>query len=105
MLDRHPARYVAPLALAGAVAAIVLVVNRTQPAPKAGGTTATTATTTTTTVRTPHHRPRHKYYHVKSGDLLSTIARRYGMSTQAILELNPNLDPQTLQTGQRIRLR
>jgi LysM repeat protein len=103
MLDRHPARYVAPLALAGAIVAIVLVVNRSHPASPAGG--ATTTVPTTTTAQTQHHRPRHRFYRVKPGDLLSTIARKYGMSTQAILELNPNLDPQTLQAGQRIRLR
>jgi LysM repeat protein len=102
MLDRHPARYVAPLALAGAVAAILLVVNNSPSG--SSGSSATATTPTTTTVRT-HHRPRHRFYRVKPGDLLGTIASRYGMTTQALLELNPNLDPQTLQAGQRIRLR
>jgi LysM repeat protein len=103
MLDRSPARYVAPLALAGAAVAIVLVIKNSHPS-SGGGTTA--ATTTTTTVRTQHkHRPRHRFYVVKPGDLLSTIARKYGLSTQALEELNPKLDPQTLQAGQRVRLR
>jgi LysM repeat protein len=102
MLDRSPARFVAPLALAGAAVAIVLVIKNTNPS--SSGETTTTATTST--VRTQHkHRPRHRFYVVKPGDLLSTIARKYGLSTQALEELNPKLDPQTLQAGQRVRLR
>jgi LysM repeat protein len=102
MSDRSPARFVAPLALAGAALAIVLVVKSSRPHHSSG----TTATTTTTTVQTHHkHRPRHRYYVVKPGDLLSKIAAKYGLSTQALEELNPKLDPQTLQAGQRVRLR
>jgi LysM repeat protein len=102
MSDRSPARFVAPLALAGAALAVVLVVKSSHPHHSAG----TTATTTTTTVQTHHkHRPRHRFYVVKPGDLLSKIAQKYGLSTQALEELNPKLDPQTLQAGQRVRLR
>jgi LysM repeat protein len=102
MLDRSPARFVAPLALAGAAVAIVLVIKNSHPSSGGG----TTAATTTTTVPTQHkHRPRHRFYVVKPGDLLSTIAEKYGLSTQALEELNPKLDPQTLQAGQRVRLR
>jgi LysM repeat protein len=103
MSDRSPARFVAPLALAGAALAIVLVVKSSPPHHSA---TSTATTTVTTTVQTHHkHRPRHRYYVVKPGDLLSKIAQKYGLSTQALEELNPKLDPQTLQAGQRVRLR
>jgi hypothetical protein len=43
-------------------------------------------------------------YTVKSGDNLGTIARKNDTSIDRIQELNPQLDPQTLATGQRIKL-
>ena len=102
MLDRSPVRFVAPLALAGAVAAIVVVINHSHKSSVSGATTATTTTPVHTT-----HRRRHtpRFYTIKSGDLLSTIAQKTGVSTKTLEELNPNLDPQLLQTGQRIKLR
>ena len=104
MFDRSPARFVAPLALAGAVVAIVLVVKGAHP--RSSSSATSTTTTTTTPVRPHHHhRPRHRFYVVKPGDVLSAIAQRYGLTTREIQELNPNLDPQALQAGQRVRLR
>jgi hypothetical protein len=41
-----------------------------------------------------------KFYIVQPGDSLSTIAEEEGID-----QLNPNLDPQTLSTGQQVRLR
>ena len=43
-------------------------------------------------------------YTVRSGDTLSTIAGRYGLSTAAILALNPSLDPAVILRGQVLRL-
>jgi LysM repeat protein len=43
-------------------------------------------------------------YVVRSGDNLSTIATRLGISVETLQELNPTADPQNLVTGQRIRL-
>lgn len=103
MFDRSPARFVAPLALAGAVVAIVLVVKGARPGSSTGS--ATNATTTTPVHPRKHHRPRHRIYVVKPGDILSAIAQRYGLTTREIQELNPNLDPQALQAGQHVRLR
>ena len=45
-----------------------------------------------------------RYYTVRPGDSLSTIANRTGVPVGTLLELNPSLDPQALSTGQRIRL-
>ncbi len=46
-----------------------------------------------------------KFYVVRSGDTLSKIALRTKVSVAALQELNPNLNPTSLQTGQRIKLR
>ncbi len=43
-------------------------------------------------------------YVVQSGDLLSTIAQKCGVSVEAIVALNPTLDPNNIQVGQTILL-
>ena len=43
-------------------------------------------------------------YIVKSGDTLSSIAIKTGVSLARIQALNPKLDSQSLQTGQRVKL-
>ena len=49
--------------------------------------------------------PGDKYYFVQPGDSLSTIAEKEGIELDTLEQLNPNLDPQTLSAGQRVRLR
>ena len=41
-------------------------------------------------------------YTIVAGDTLSDIAESFGVTLDAILELNPDLDPDTLQIGQII---
>ena len=47
------------------------------------------------------------FYVVKPGDTLSTIAAKTGVSMTSLTALNPSLasSPNSLQTGQRLRLR
>jgi LysM repeat protein len=45
-----------------------------------------------------------KFYTVRSGDNLSTIAAKTGVPVDKLLELNPSLDPQGLVNGQRVKL-
>ena len=42
---------------------------------------------------------------VQSGDTLGAISLKTGIDVDTLLQLNPNLDPQTLLQGQRIALR
>jgi LysM repeat protein len=57
------------------------------------------------------HKHKHKdsgkstYYVVTSGDTLGAIAARTGVSLAVLERLNPNISPNALQTGQRLRLR
>jgi LysM repeat protein len=46
-----------------------------------------------------------KRYEVQEGDSLSSIAERFNLSVDEINELNPDVDPQALSTGERLRLR
>lgn len=44
-------------------------------------------------------------YVVKSGDTLGAIAQRTGVPIATLQQLNPNVDPQTLVSGQKLKLR
>jgi LysM repeat protein len=92
------ARILAPLALLAAAGAIYLVVDGTVDK-------ATTSDAKTTTVATVRKTPKHKYYVVKKGDVLSAIAAKNNVSIGWIQKLNSDLDPNTLRTGQRIKLK
>jgi LysM repeat protein len=46
-----------------------------------------------------------KTYKVKAGDTLGSIAEKTGIPVEKLQELNPNLDPQSLSTDQKIKLR
>ncbi len=59
-------------------------------------TTSTAPPTTTTTVG------RAVRYQVRSGDTLLVIARRFGVSTDAIVKANTILDPDRLTIGQTL---
>ena len=44
-------------------------------------------------------------YTVKVGDTLGSISETTGVPVQKLLDLNPDLDPQALVSGQKIKLR
>ena len=47
-----------------------------------------------------------RVYVVKPGDCcLSQIAERTGVDVDTLVELNPNLDPQAIHSGDRVKLR
>jgi hypothetical protein len=50
-------------------------------------------------------RPRSDTYTVKTGDTLAGIAEKVGVGVERLQELNPELDPQALVSGQKIKLR
>ena len=43
-------------------------------------------------------------YSVRSGDTLATIAERFGTTVDALLVLNPGIDPRALRVGQSLRV-
>jgi LysM repeat protein len=49
--------------------------------------------------------PQRTFYRVRLNDTLGLIAEQTGVPVERIEELNPDLDPQNLIVGQRIRLR
>ena len=101
------ARFLAPIALAAVGVGVYLIVHSTVVHD------AATATQSSTTIANgpPHkahkHRRLPKFYIVKSGDTLSQISSRTGVSVARLTDLNRSLasSPNSLQTGQRLRLR
>lgn len=71
----------------------------TTPAPTTTITLTGSANVTTTTA--PANA---RYYTIQTGDTLGTIAAQYNTSVDQLLTLNPGLDPNSLQPGQRIRV-
>jgi LysM repeat protein len=70
-----------------------------------GGTSSLPAATerTTTDGQQPKRGP--ATYTIKANDTLSGIADEHGMTVDRLLELNPEIDPQGLVAGQKIKLR
>ena len=107
MARRSPARLLAPLALVGFVVALLLVINGAgsdDGSPKTSGS-GSKATATATPTRKEKARQRRKRYTVKAGDTPSGIAEKTGVPLSTIIELNPDLDDQTLTVGDKIKLR
>lgn len=99
---RSPARFLAPLALIAAFFAVYTVVKPSSQ--ESSDEPTRTETRTTTTTSGSSSKPTRKSYTVKSGDVLSGIAESTGVALERLLELNPDLDPQTLRAGQKIKL-
>lgn len=106
---RHPTltRYAAPVAFLAAVTVAVLLVRAglsegtdvTRPSTTVAGTT----TEPTTTRPAPGTRPR--FYEIKRGDTLETVAAQFDTTVEQLLVLNPDVDPVALGIGERIRVK
>ncbi len=113
MAGRSPARFLAPLALAAFVVALFMVVNASND--DGGGQSGPNQATETRPASSPdedgeRERERERdrgprRYTVQPGDTPSGIAEETGVPLEEILRLNPDLDPQALSPGTRIRLR
>jgi LysM repeat protein len=95
-----PARYLAPIALLVAALAIVLVVSSAM----SDNQTVSAPPTSTAQVVTHRAKPKHKTYVVKTGDTLSGIAAKTGVSLDTIQTLNTDIDAQALHAGQKVKL-
>jgi LysM repeat protein len=109
-MRRSPARFLAPIALVAFAVALYSVVQDSRE--QAGDNTNTPAASPTasasgdksTKKKSSSSKKKRKTYTVKNGDTPSGIAEKTGVSLETLLDLNPDLDPQTLSPGQKIRL-
>lgn len=98
--SRAPARIAAILALIVATVALLMIISSAQD-PTSGG-----AQSEATEKRADdQRRPRRAVYVVKEGDTLLGIAAKTGVNIDRLQTLNPEIDPQVLRAGQRIKLR
>ncbi|MEA2405257.1 MAG: hypothetical protein QOE08_1904 [Thermoleophilaceae bacterium] len=111
----NPMRILAPAALVVFGLAFLLVIvtsggnsqpasSSTKSAEKAKDLGAPKKSSTKTTQTTPSATSQSSYV-VKTGDTLGSIAVKTGVPVAKLQELNPQLDPQALVSGQKIRLR
>jgi LysM repeat protein len=107
---RSLGRWLAPLALITCVVAVYAVVDNTllkdDSASNTGNDSTEKAqpTKTTSTGKATKTPKRRRAYIVKSGDTLSAISIKTGVSLATIQRLNPKIDADTLHAGQRVRL-
>ena len=103
------ARVLAVLALAGVLVALVLVISSSLGDDGGGGGRDEQPAARNQEDRRgqgdrrPEREPR--VYVVQPGDSLSVIADKTGVSLEELQRLNPEIDPQILQSGARLRLR
>jgi hypothetical protein len=106
---RSPARLLAPVALVASLAAVALVVSNTTGNDDNGGdggnATRTAEPSPPQQDRQQRRRPERTFYRVKLNDTLGLIAEQTDVPVEQLEALNPELDPQNLIVGQRIRLR
>jgi len=109
---RSPARWLAPLALLACALAVYLIVHNGLNSGSAGGasTQARPAAQKAAAKGKARHgarrrRASRRRYTVQPGDTLSAIADKTGVPLARIQQLNPTLDSQSLQTGQKVKLR
>jgi LysM repeat protein len=94
------------VALVTCAVAVYAVVDNTlldDPSTK-GNDTTQRSTPTKPTARKASGSKRRRTYTVKTGDTLSAIAVKTGVSLETIERLNPKLDADTLHAGQKVRL-
>jgi LysM repeat protein len=107
MAGRSPARFLAPLALVAFAVALFVVVSNTTDDGKdeTGARGSSTPAAVTPSPKAKKKRKLRKTYTIKAGDTPSGIAVKVDVPLDQILELNPDLDPQTLTPGTKIKLR
>src|SRR4051812_36306746 len=110
MAARSPARFLAPIALVAFAFALYTIVNdaRDRGGSSSGGVPANTTPAAKGSKKQSSSKKsakrKRKTYVIKSGDTPSGIAEKTGVSVATLQKLNPDLDPQALTVGQRLRL-
>lgn len=106
-IRRNTARIVAPLALVACAVALTVAITSSGDEQKDDGSKARTTTEAgeRTTPEDTKRRTQRRIYRVKLNDTLGLIAEKTGVPVERLQELNPELDPQNLIVGQKVKLR
>lgn len=99
------ARFLALVALIAAVIAVIVVASNTDLHNSSNKGKSTNAGHAKQHKKQPKKpRTKAKTYEVQSGDTLTSIAQKTGISVAEIQALNPEVDPQTLIAGEVLKL-
>lgn len=96
-------RLLAVIALGAAVVAVILVIGSATGGDSGPATGAKAGHADKKAAKKP--KPKVRTYTVKAGDSLTAIAVTTGVPVDRIEQLNPDLDPQALTIGQKLKLR
>jgi Tfp pilus assembly protein FimV len=103
------ARFLAPAVFLLVVTAAVLLVRSTLRSDRpAAGTTpgvVTTRAASAPILAVSPPSPPKQYYVIASGDTLGAIASRFATTVDALLQLNPGIEPTALRPGEQIRVK
>jgi LysM repeat protein len=111
---RSPLRFLAPVALIVFGLALMMVVSSSKGTSGGGKSSSSEQVKQRDLGSSTAKKPRKpgatgklpsRYYTVKSGDTLGSISGKVGIPVAKLQELNPQLDPQQLVSGQKIKLR
>jgi len=91
------ARYGAPVVFLAAATAAALLIRSGL---KSGNDAASAGSTVTSSVSAKQR----AYYRVKSGDTLGVVAERFNTTLDDLVALNPQIDPNSLKIGERLRI-
>ena len=97
---RLAARVLAPLAIVACLVAVAAVISANTSSSEEEGSKRAPRTQ-----QVDRKKDLPEEYVVEPGDTVSGIAEETGVSVDALLRLNPDLDPQTLNSGETIKLR
>jgi LysM repeat protein len=109
---RSPARILAPVALVVFGIAVLIVLASAGGSDRSSSKDADATRSEQRDLRLKKRRSRERarrasrsVYVVRAGDTLGGIAVKTGVSVEKLQELNPNVDPQALTSGQRLKLK
>ena len=109
---RSPARFLAPVALVVFGIAVLIVLASAGGSDRSSSTDGDATRSEQRDLRLKKRRSRERarrvsrsVYVVQAGDTLGGIAVKTGVTVEKLQELNPNVDPQALTSGQRLKLR
>ena len=106
-------RLAAPAAALAAVTIALLVLRAQLGSDEQQATRAALTPPVATTTAGPTRKPtrtqastlNQQFHEIEAGDTLGAVADRYETTLEALLGLNPGVDPAALQVGQRIRVK
>ena len=96
------ARFGAPVAFLAAVTIAVLLVRAGL---ESGDASRAPSPRTATSIAEPLRIPTKAYYRIRPGDTLGAVADRFHTTLRGLLALNPQVEPNALRIGQRLRVR